>query len=161
MATHPISRGQDDIQVEIHISAPAERVFQALTDPRQLLQWWGQKGIYHPTDWKADLRVGGQWRCEGMSEIGKGPYYVSGKYLDLDPPRLLVYTWVGSWSGPLERIVRWELQPQAEGTLVRLRHSGFAGAPEARDHYQGWLRVTAWMKAFVEKGETMEMRSRQ
>jgi uncharacterized protein YndB with AHSA1/START domain len=159
MATSTISRDQDTIQAQIHIAAPPERVFQALTDPRQLLQWWGQKGIYRPTDWKADVRPGGRWRADGVSDAGGSPYHVAGAYVEVDPPRLVSYTWVASWSGPLQTLVRWELEPADGGTLVRLRHSGFAEAPaQTQDHYEGWQRVIGWMQAFVEKGETSETR---
>lgn len=159
MATATISHDQDAIQGEVHIAAPAERVFQALTDPRQLMQWWGQRGMYHHTDWKSDVRPGGMWRSEGVSDVDGKPYHVSGEYVEVDPPRLLSYTWVASWSGPLSTLVRWELEQAEGGTKVRFRHSGFAGAAGAvQGHYQGWLRVTAWMQAFVERGETVATR---
>jgi glutathione S-transferase len=160
MATATISLDQDAIQAEVHILAPPEHVFQALTDPRQLLQWWGQKGMYHPTDWEGDVRPGGQWRCDGASDTDGSAYHVSGEYVEVDPPRLVSYTWIASWSGPLKTLVRWDLEGASGGTLVRLRHSGFAGAAAAvQGHYQGWLRVIVWMQAFVEKGETLETRS--
>jgi len=159
MATMAISHDQDAIQAEIHIAAPPERVFQALTDPRQLLQWWGQKGMYHPTDWKGDVRPGGQWRCDGASDADGSSYKVSGEYVEIDPPHVVSYTWTASWSGPLKTLVRWELEAASGGTLVRLRHSGFATAPAAvQGHYQGWQRVIEWMQAFVEKGETVATR---
>jgi len=155
MATIAISADQDAIRGEVHIAAPPARVFQAITDPRQLMLWWGQKGMYHGTDWKTDVRPGGQWRCEGVSERDGSSYHVSGEYLEVDPPRLVAYTWIASWSGPLKTVVRWELEAASGGTLVRLRHSGFAEAPAtAQDHYQGWQRVIEWMQAFVEKGVT-------
>jgi len=45
------------------------------------------------------------------------------------------------------------------GTVVRIRHEGFAGAPEAaQNHAQGWTRVLGWMQAFVENGETVDTR---
>jgi uncharacterized protein YndB with AHSA1/START domain len=94
-----------------------------------------------------------------VSDINGAPYHVSGEYVEVDPPRLVSYTWVASWSGPLKTLVRWELEPVDGGTLVHVRHSGFAGAAEAaQNHYQGWQRVIAWMQAFVEKGETVETR---
>jgi uncharacterized protein YndB with AHSA1/START domain len=160
MVTFKISTDQDTIEGELHIAAPAERVFRALTDPRQLLQWWGQKGIYHGIDWKTDVRPGGQWRCQGVSDIDGASYHVEGEYVEVDPPRVLSYTWVKSWSGPpLKTLVRWELEPVSGGTLVRLRHSGFARAPEAaQDHHRGWQRVVRWLREFVEKGETMATR---
>ena len=159
MTTMAMSHDQDAIQGEVHIAAPPERVFQALTDPRQLVQWWGQKGMYRSTNWKADLRPGGQWRCEGTSDTDGSSYNVSGEYVEIDPPRILSYTWVASWSGTLTTLVRWELEPASGGTVVRLRHSGFAGhVPQAEQHYQGWPLVIGWMQAFVEKGETVATR---
>jgi len=104
-----ISHNQDAMEFEIQISAPPERVFQALTDPRQLMQWWGQKGIYHHTHWKADVRPGGAWRSEGVSDTDGSSYKVSGEYIEIDLPRVISYTWVASWSGPLKTLVRWEL----------------------------------------------------
>jgi uncharacterized protein YndB with AHSA1/START domain len=159
MATPTISHDQDSIQGDIHIAAPPERVFQALTDPRQLMKWWGQKGIYHHTSWRADVRPGGEWRSDGVSDKDGTPYHVSGEYVEVDPPSLVSYTWVASWSGPLKTVVRWELEAASGGTLVRFRHSGFAEAPAAvQGHYEGWHRVVGWMQAFVEKGETVENR---
>jgi uncharacterized protein YndB with AHSA1/START domain len=161
MTTVAITHDEDMIQAEVQIAAPPEQVFQALTDPRQLLQWWGQKSIYHATDWRTDVRPGGQWRCEGVSGANATPYHVSGEYVEVDPPRLVSYTWVASWSGPHKTLVRWELERASGGTLVRLRHSGFAeaGGEAAQAHYQGWRIVIGWMQAFAEKGETVATRA--
>ena len=145
----------DTISIEVRIAAPAEQVFQALTDPKQLMQWWGQKGLYHHTKWTADVRPGGKWRSEGVGDQDGAPYNVSGEYLEVDPPHRISYTWKASWSGSLKTAVRFDLDSVGDGTIVRLQHSGFAAAPAAaRDHYQGWLRVVSWMQAFVEKGLT-------
>lgn len=156
MATLAISHDQDAIQAEVHIAAPPERVFQALTDPRQLLEWWGQPGMYRCTHWSTDVRPGGQWSSKGVSDRDGKPFDVGGEYLEVDPPRVLAYTWIASWTGDLKTVVRWELEPASGGTLVRLRHSGFAQAPEqAKNHYEGWQHVIGWMQAFVEKGTTV------
>ena len=99
-------------------------------------------------------------------------FRVDGEYLEVDPPRLLVHTWIASWTSNLKTVVRWELEPRdvhglqhsgpkksGTGTLVRLRHQGFAGAPKsAFDHRQGWTRVLAWMQGFVEAGATADSR---
>ena len=39
----------DTIVKEIAIKAPAERVFEALTNPQQRLKWWGAEGVYRGT----------------------------------------------------------------------------------------------------------------
>ncbi len=39
MATAKITPDQDSIVCEIQIAAPPERIFQALIDPKQVMQW--------------------------------------------------------------------------------------------------------------------------
>jgi uncharacterized protein YndB with AHSA1/START domain len=158
MATSVITPDKDTVVVDIFVAAPAERVFQAISDPKQLLQWWGQKGLYRGNNWEADVRPGGKWRCEGVSEKGDA-YTVHGEYLEVDPPRKLVHTWIASWSGPGVTTVHWELAPTGNGTKVNVRHTGFKAMPDAaRDHAQGWSRVLVWMQAFAERGDTIDSR---
>jgi uncharacterized protein YndB with AHSA1/START domain len=159
MATVAITPDQDVINAEIQIAAPPARVFAALTDPEQVAQWWGQRGMYRITRWHNDLRPGGKWRSEGVGADGKA-FHVEGEYLEVDPPSLLVHSWSSSYCGGLNTIVRWELEAHNGGTLVRLSHSGFAGNVQAaKDHSQGWSRVLVWMQAFVEDGRTVDTRA--
>ena len=157
VASMRISSDQDTIVSEIEIAVPAERVFQAITDPRQVPSWWGQDGVYRCTEFKAELRPGGQWRSSGIGPDGR-PFEVTGEYLEVDPPRLLAHTWIASWTGDAQTTVRWELEPTATGTLLRLRHSGLAAHPGIRDSYRGWPRMLGWIQAFLEKGETVHHR---
>lgn len=62
MTTANITPDGDTILAEVFIAAPPERVFAALTDPRQMLEWWGQKGMYRCTQFHTDVRPGGKWR---------------------------------------------------------------------------------------------------
>ncbi len=171
MATATITPDQEAVQAEVFIAAPPERVFQAITDPSQALKWWGQVGLYRTTEWHADLRPGGKWKCVGLSADGSS-YTVEGEYLEVDPPRLLVHTWNKSWKFQFTTIVRWELYPQevhglqaggsrktGTGTLLRVHHTGFGGHPkEAADHGQGWKKVLGWVQAYAETGETIDSR---
>jgi uncharacterized protein YndB with AHSA1/START domain len=159
MTTMFVTPDQDAIHCEIHIAAPPERVFQALTDPNQLAQWWGQQGRYRLTDCRADIRPGGTWKSRGVDADGKS-FQTSGEYLEVDPPRLIVYTWLADWDGGTQSTVRLELLRSGDGTLVKLQHSGFATQPETGKHYSGgWPTVLGWMQSFVEKGETVETRN--
>lgn len=157
MATPNASPDMDSIVSEIQIAAPPERVFQALVDPSQVVKWWGQKGIYVCKEFRADARVGGKWRSTGLDGQGNR-FEIAGEYLEVDPPRLLATTWVASWTGDVQTTLRWELKPKGDGTLVRVRHSGFAGRPELTQSYRGWPRMLGWLKALLERGETVEER---
>jgi uncharacterized protein YndB with AHSA1/START domain len=95
MATSKVTPDRDAIVAEIHIAAPPERVFRALVDPQQVLKWWGQQGVYRSTEFQSDLRPGGKWRTAGVNAEGRN-FEASGEYLEIDPPRLLVYSWVAS-----------------------------------------------------------------
>ena len=172
MATSSVTPDKDAVEAEVFIAAPPERVFQAITDPNQMPLWWGQEGLYRVTKWKADLRPGGKWQSDGVGADGTS-FRVEGEYLEIDRPRLLVHTWVASYSGTLKTVVRWELEPRSvhglqhsgpqkvgTGTLVKMRHEGFAGNSEsACRHADGWKRVLGWMLAFVEEGSTVDTRN--
>ena len=144
----------DALVSEIHIAAPAERVFQALVDPKQVVKWWGQAGVYRCTEFQSDLRVGGKWRSAGVDARGE-PFEAAGEYLVLQPSRLLVYSWVASWTGDVKTTVRWELEPSRQGTLVKIRHSGFAAHPGVVRSYRGWPRMLGWLRAWLERSETV------
>lgn len=172
MATATITPDQDTVIAEIFIAAPPERVFQAITDPAQLSQWWGQSTVYRIVERTADLRVGGRWWCAGLGADGTR-FTVDGECLEIDPPRRLVHTWIPSYRDGLKTVVSWELEPETvhglhpsgprkagTGTRVRLRHKGFAGDAKAlTGHSDGWKRVFAWLAAYVEHGETVDSRS--
>jgi uncharacterized protein YndB with AHSA1/START domain len=152
-----ISADGDAIVSEIDIGASADRVFQALIEPTQVLQWWGQAGVYRCTDFAADVRAGGKWHSAGVGPDGRS-FLVSGRYLEVDPPRLLVHTWIASWTGDAETIVRWELESQDRRTRLRLRHSGLAKHPRIGESYRGWPRMLRWIQALLERGETVQSR---
>jgi uncharacterized protein YndB with AHSA1/START domain len=170
MATAQIT--PDMVITEIWIAAPPSRVFDAITDPKQTAQWWGQKGKYRVTAAKADLRPGGRWRTEGIGDDGT-KFTVEGEYLEVDPPRLLVHTWIPSYAGMQKTTVRWELEPRdvhglqhlgparlGTGTLVKIRHSGFGdNIVSVQGHGEGWKLVLGWLEAFLERGETIDARA--
>jgi uncharacterized protein YndB with AHSA1/START domain len=171
MATASITPDQDTIHAEIFIAAPPQRVFQAITDPGQTRQWWGQSDMYRVTDGQSDLRPGGKWYSAGVGKDGS-TFRVEGEYLEISPPTLLVYTWNASWTENVRTVVRWELMAESvhglqsggphkmgTGTRVKIRHSGFAGnVKEVTSHGEGWKRVLGWMQLFVEQGKTIDNR---
>lgn len=157
----PVSQISPDNNVitgEIFVSAPRERVFEALTDPQQAVQWWGQNDRYRFSEFSLDARVGGKWSSSG-SRQNMGSFKIEGEILEVDPPRRLAYTWLSSWL-PKDTKVVWDLENHNGGTLVKVTHTGFGGdADQAKNHIIGWSSVLGWLQAYVEKGETVASRT--
>jgi uncharacterized protein YndB with AHSA1/START domain len=139
----------DTIVKEITIKAPAERVFEALTNPEQRLKWWGAEGVYRGTQMESDLRPGGKWLTRGISCEGRA-FSVGGAYREIERPRLLVFTWLPDWDDSgLESLVRFDLEERDGITTVRLTHSGLV-TESARTRHKGWPQVLAWLQAYAE-----------
>jgi uncharacterized protein YndB with AHSA1/START domain len=139
---------EDAIVKQIVIRASAERVFHALADPRQRVQWWGAPGKFQATEMESDLRPGGAWVMRGTGPEGK-PFILRGEYRVIEPPRVLEFTWNPDWPEPTS-LVRFDLEEKNGSTTVRLTHSGFA-SDAARQRYQGWPWLLALLQAHVEK----------
>jgi uncharacterized protein YndB with AHSA1/START domain len=151
-----ITPDQDAVVAEVQIAAPPGRVFQALTDRAQALQW-GASDLFEMKVWEMDPRPGGKWQFISKELQGKNAgkeYEHHGEILEIDPPRLLVYTWFTDWHEPPSHrtVVRWELTPTANGTKVKLTHSGLRQLPAACKAYsQGWPGLMQALKNFLEK----------
>ncbi|MDB4955085.1 MAG: hypothetical protein JWO36_2654 [Myxococcales bacterium] len=140
------------ILATVEIATTAERVFQAITDPRELMTWWGSPDAYRAHAWESDLRVGGRWRAEGKSVDGK-PYAVWGEFLEIIRPRKLVHTWLHDWDAPhaTPTKVTYTLDDVPGGTRLTVRHEGFMGRPESCDgHSKGWEGVLGWLGSHLD-----------
>ncbi|MGB8916396.1 MAG: SRPBCC domain-containing protein [Candidatus Sulfotelmatobacter sp.] len=151
-----ISPDNDSVVTEIEIAAPPERVFHALIDREQALQW-GKSEAFEMTLWEMDARPGGKWRFISKPRTGDAAapdLDHHGEILEIDPPRLLAYSWYASWhQNPAVRtVVRWELTPTKLGTHLKVVHSGLLPLPGACQGYsQGWPGLLQSLKNVLEK----------
>jgi uncharacterized protein YndB with AHSA1/START domain len=83
-----------------------------------------------------------------------GPGYVAvGEYLEVDPPRRLVYTWGWAEQGssvvpPGSSTVEVVLEARGQGTVLRLRHFGLPEDTLAL-HGNGWDETLPTMAALA------------
>jgi uncharacterized protein YndB with AHSA1/START domain len=154
-----ISTTADAVIGEVEIAASPEKIFRALADSQQLMVWWGQSGACKATVWEMDPRPGGKWRFEAAEPTGKiavnniSHFEAHGEILEFSPPRLLVYTWIANWHIDPKRVtvVRWDLTPTTNGTLVKVTHSGLAQEATARTDYSGgWPGVLEYLRKFCQ-----------
>ena len=157
-ATADMEKGT--VNVVADIAAKPEAVFRALTDPAEVVKWWGAEGVYRTERFESDLRPGGKWMSyiaapEGseMSDMRTPePQTVGGEYITIDPPRLLEFTWSPSWDAFQVTRVRYEIEPTATGSRLTVIHTGFEARPEmVTPHGEGWVRVIGWLTEFVQR----------
>lgn len=117
------------IERVITINARPDTVFRLLTDPEQYVRWKGKLA-------QLDARPGGIFRVEFPS----GTDIVSGKFVEVVPPKRVVFTW--GWEGnayvpPGASTVEIDLEASGDGTRLRLVHRGL---PESAlgTHTEGW-----------------------
>jgi uncharacterized protein YndB with AHSA1/START domain len=129
-STTDIAEATDDsVRATVEIAAPPEEVFEALTDPAQLEEWWGTPDSYRTSDWQLEPSAGGEWSVRTTAPDGSEAS-VHGEYHLVDPPRTLEFSWAASWDDFAETTVRFDPAPVVvrgvSGTRVTVTHSGLA-----------------------------------
>lgn len=133
-----------------------ERVWLAWTRPEAIVKWLG------PPDWPAvevtaDVRSGGAWRACLRSTTGDQLLWQSGRYLVVQPPGRLEFTfaWEGSnhEDGPgVETHVTVILEATAAGgTRMQFSQVGLASQQSAAGHTLGWEGTFERLDLFLHK----------
>jgi uncharacterized protein YndB with AHSA1/START domain len=130
-----------DARASVDIDASPGEVFASLIEPAQLNRWIADRADVEP-------EVGGRY------DFGwdHGPV----KILELEPDKVLAYSWRHSWEdqeGPDSTVVRWELAGSQGHTHLTIVHSGFGGSGRKAEGYQlGWMEFLASLKRMHEAG---------
>ena len=85
-------QGDKTIRLEREFDAPRALVFEAMTKPEYVKQWWGPHGTTL-SSCKIDLRVGGEWHYLIKSPDGS-EHPFRGVYREIKPVERLSYTWI-------------------------------------------------------------------
>ena len=130
------------IERELHIDASPEVVFDVVSSPEHVRQWWADAAEFAPTPGEAG-RIG----------FGADPtdrMWVQFTVVDAVPPRLFSFRWTheeGEAAAPgNSMLVVFELEPDGAGTRLRMTETGFRerGWDEAKaaarhaEHATGW-----------------------
>lgn len=123
---------------ELHIDASPERVYEVVTSPEHMRDWW-------PVDASFDAVPG----ATGTLTFGTAVERIT--VLEADPPRRFSFRWVEDGS----LLVTFDLTPYDEGTLLRMTETGYrergweAAVLEQtyHDHVRGWDAVLPRLQA--------------
>jgi uncharacterized protein YndB with AHSA1/START domain len=130
------------IEREIYIEAPPEVVFDVVSDPRHVEQWWPDEARYEPVPGSAGEIVFG--------DVDAGGVVASFTVVDAQPPRSFSFR----WTHPAEEravagnslLVTFELTASGGGTLLKMTESGFREMgwevavleQQYQEHVTGW-----------------------
>lgn len=138
------------IEREIHIDASPEVVFDVVSSPKHLREWWPDEAEYPPVP-------------GGAGRIGFGGSWVQFTVVDAEPPRRFSFRWTheeGESAAPGNSfLVVFELEPAGAGTLLRMTETGFRErgwdeakvAAEYADHVTGWDQFLPQLTAYAPK----------
>ena len=135
----------DTLVLERELPVPPEHLFDCLTQPHQMLRWWGRNGMTIP-EHGLNFSREGPWYSV-MEMLGSPRQMVSGRVTKVDRPRHLAFTWGWHDGGPAgprgkETQVQIEISEPEPGTArLVLTHSGLANRTDAEGHRGGWESI--------------------
>ncbi len=124
----------EEIRMTRLFDAPPALVYEVMTRPEHIRQWWGNLGDgYSVPVCEVDLRVGGKWKFVNRHPKGEVTFY--GEYLELDPPGRIVFTEIFADYPDSPSTVTSELV--AEGSKTRLIATVRYESKDVRDMVMG------------------------
>lgn len=123
------------LEREVYVEASPEVVFEVVSRPEHVRQWWPDDASYELT-----LGATGEIRFDA-DEDGSGGAVETFHVVDVRPPESFSFRWTEA-----SLLVTFHLAPQGSGTLLKMTEIGFreAGWERAvleqtyRDHARGW-----------------------
>lgn len=137
-----------EVDQRVHIAAPPERVWRALTDEADLRRWLFPSAA-------ADVRAGGSWRFTFPHwPSARGLHHPAlnfgGPIVELEPGRVLAV----EFEPPYWGVLRFEVALDGAGTELRMTQRGFAGNEEwLADFRGGWGSFSDRLALLCETGE--------
>ncbi len=141
------------LRIKRRFAASRDAIFNALTDPEALAQWFGPEGVTVKVV-SLDLRPGGAYSFEFHGSEGSF-HALTGTYLEIERPKRLVATWIwgqGNYAG-VETRVTYELSEVDGGTELSLTHENLMDADARDKHHQGWTSTFDCLERFLQTNE--------
>ncbi len=144
------------IEREIHIDASPDIVFEVISTPEHLRQWWPDDAAIEPVPGAVGELVFGD-RADPAANV------VPMTVVEVDPPRRFSFRWTHGADEPAapgnSLLVTFELAPAGSGTALRMTEVGFREMgwevavleEQYRQHVQGWDLYIPRLGEYVER----------
>jgi len=141
---------EQTLRIERTFNAPIESVFEAFTNPEQLVEWWGPEGV-HIADYDLNVVKEGAWFTLMESKDGQ-QFHVSGVYRAIERPSRILFTWAWRQEGGErghESVVEILLSSAGAMTKLELIQRHLEGAESRDNHGGGWISSFNCLDAFL------------
>ena len=132
-----------------------DRLWNAVTAPDQVVQWFGPEGV-RLDQCDMDLTRTGPWGCVMVGKDSGDRFKVTGQVTHVRPPDRgegsVGLTW--AWHDDADRRgseshVIFEVSAHAEGARLRVVHRDLGTAEAAQSHTRGWIGTLIKLDAFL------------
>lgn len=143
----------DTVRLAKRYKARRERVWAAWTEPERFCKWFGSHG-WTCTGVDFDNREGGERTMHMANPEGKA-VRVFGAYQEFTPPERMVFTWSAEGEGYdiSDSLVTIEFIEHADGTELRITHSGLSTPEYLESHRDGWIANLDLVATYLGKSE--------
>ena len=139
-----------NVRITRRLPAPAQEVFDAWIDPASVMEWMAvmDKTVARAT---LDVRVGG--KLEIVMRGKDGDVVNQGEYVEIDPPRRLVFSWSSPSTGDVPTLVTVEFNDDGEFTDLVLTHEDLPDAGAMKRHEMGWSSIIDKLASTLRGGQ--------
>jgi uncharacterized protein YndB with AHSA1/START domain len=128
------------------IKAPPSKVWAAITQPEQMIQWWGPDA--GPTlSVEADVRPGGRFSIV-FRLLDGSEHNPTGVYRQVVPDKKLTFTWERAGLPEQDSLVTFRLEPLDGGTELTLIQEQLPDALR-ESHEAGWSGLLDKLPIFL------------
>ena len=138
----------ENIIVKQKLNATVEKVWDAITDKENMKKWY-----FDIPDFKLEMNQAFNFYEPG----GENKYLHHGEILEIIPQQKLKHSWTYPEYTKDKTLVKWELTPEGDGTVLTLTHKGLEnfehlGTTFSRESFEeGWKEIVEKsLKEFVE-----------
>lgn len=149
-ARTPHAGGTTQVYV-LYIKAPADRVWDAITEPEQIARF------FHGAQVEGTYEVGGRRRSWSPD---RSVLWGDNEILEWDPPHRMVHTWRSLYDDEMaaepESRVTWEVEPAGDDcTKLTLVHDRLEASPKTAANVVGWSWILSNLKTLLETGRPL------
>lgn len=138
----------ENVKISVKVNAPLDKVWNAITNKEQMKNWYFDVPDFEP-------KIGNNFSFYGGDENEE--YHHFCEIVDLIPNEKLKHSWTYPEISKEKTLVKWELKPENEGTIVTLTHKGLEAFEHLGENFKihsfrkGWEDIVGKsLKDFVE-----------